>query len=99
MTVTKELTKKHENSYEGKISDHLAFFSANEPKGEYVLVIAGRSFEELEQKERDKWEEVSLAEHVKMYIDKGMDKKEAMKAVAADRGISKRDVYNALLEK
>ncbi|MCR5824518.1 MAG: 16S rRNA (cytidine(1402)-2'-O)-methyltransferase [Lachnospiraceae bacterium] len=98
MTVTKELTKKHENSYEGKISDHIAFFTANEPKGEYVLVMEGRSFEDLEQEERNKWEDVSLAEHVQMYMDRGMDKKEAMKAVAADRGISKRDVYNALLE-
>ncbi|MCR5585314.1 MAG: 16S rRNA (cytidine(1402)-2'-O)-methyltransferase [Lachnospiraceae bacterium] len=99
MTVTKELTKKHESSYEGKISEHIAFFTANEPKGEYVLVIAGRSFEELEQEAREQWEDVSLEEHVQMYLDKGMDKKEAMKAVAQDRGISKRDVYNALLEK
>ncbi len=98
MTVTKELTKKHENSYEGRISEHIAFFTANEPKGEYALVIAGRSVQEIEREARDKWDDVSLSEHVQMYIDKGMDKKEAMKAVAADRGISKRDVYNALLE-
>ena len=98
MTVTKELTKKHENSYEGRISDHIAYFSANEPKGEYVLVMEGRSFEELDRESRDQWENISLSEHVQMYIDKGMDKKEAMRAVASDRGISKRDVYNALLE-
>ena len=97
VTVTKELTKKYENSYEGKLSDHIAFFTANEPKGEYVLVIAGRSFEELDREAREQWDDVSLEEHVKMYLDKGMDKKEAMKAVAQDRGISKRDVYNALL--
>ena len=99
VTVTKELTKKYENSYEGKLSDHIAFFTANEPKGEYVLVIAGRSFEELDREAREQWDDVSLEEHIKMYLDKGMDKKEAMKAVAQDRGISKRDVYNALLEK
>ena len=99
VTVTKELTKKYENSYEGKLSDHIAFFTANEPKGEYVLVIAGRSFEELDREAREQWDDVSLEEHLKMYLDKGMDKKEAMKAVAQDRGISKRDVYNALLEK
>ncbi len=99
VTVTKELTKKYENSYEGKLSDHIAFFTANEPKGEYVLVIAGRSFEELDREAREQWDDVSLEEHFKMYLDKGMDKKEAMKAVAQDRGISKRDVYNALLEK
>ncbi len=98
MTVTKELTKKHENSYEGRISDHISYFSANEPKGEYVLVIEGRSFEELDRESRDQWENISLSEHVQMYIDKGMDKKEAMRAAASDRGISKRDVYNALLE-
>ena len=98
MTVTKELTKKHENSYEGRISEHIAYFSANEPKGEYVLVMEGRSFEELDRESRDQWENISLSEHVQMYIDKGMDKKEAMRAAASDRGISKRDVYNALLE-
>ncbi len=98
MTVTKELTKKHENSYEGRISDHIAYFSANEPKGEYVLVMEGRSFEELDRESRDQWENISLSEHVQMYIDNGMDKKEAMRAAASDRGISKRDVYNALLE-
>ncbi len=98
MTVTKELTKKHENSYRGHISEHIAFFTANEPKGEYALVIAGRSVQEIEQEARDKWDDISLSEHVKLYTDKGMDRKEAMKAVAADRGISKRDVYNALLE-
>ncbi len=97
MTVTKELTKKHENSYEGTIASHIAYFTANEPKGEYVLVIRGRSFEELEEEARGKWEDISLEEHVKMYMDKGMDKKEAMKAAAQDRGISKRDVYNALI--
>jgi 16S rRNA (cytidine1402-2'-O)-methyltransferase len=99
MTVTKELTKKHESSYEGKISEHIAFFTANEPKGEYVLVMEGRSFEELDREAREQWDDVSLEEHFKLYLDKGMDKKEAMKAVAQDRGISKRDVYNALLEK
>ncbi len=97
MTVTKELTKKHENSYDGKISSHITFFTANEPKGEYVLVIKGRTFEELEEEEREKWDDITLSEHVKMYTDKGMDKKEAMKAVAQDRGISRRDVYNALI--
>lgn len=97
MTVTKELTKKHENSYEGTIASHIAYFTANEPKGEYVLVIRGRSFEELEEEARGKWDDISLEEHVKMYMDKGMDKKEAMKAAAQDRGISKRDVYNALI--
>ncbi len=99
MTVTKELTKKHENSYEGKISKHIDYFTQNKPKGEYVLVIEGRTFEELEKEERNKWEETSLEDHVQMYIEKGMDKKDAMKAVAQDRGISKRDVYNALLER
>jgi 16S rRNA (cytidine1402-2'-O)-methyltransferase len=64
-----------------------------------VLVIHGKDFAEFEKEEQAKWQEMSIEEHVEYYISQGMDKKEAMKAAAADRGISKRDVYQALLEK
>ncbi len=97
MVICKELTKKHENSYEGTISSMISRFTAEEPKGEYVLVIEGRSHDDIEQEEQAKWDTMSMEEHVQLYLDRGMDKKEAMKAVATDRGISKRDVYQALL--
>lgn len=98
ITICKELTKKYENSFSGTISDMIAQFTANEPKGEYVLVIDGVKQAELDAEEHEKWQSLSMEEHVQLYVDKGMDKKEAMKAVAADRGISKRDVYQALLK-
>ncbi len=97
MTAVKELTKLHENSYAGTISELLAYFTANEPKGEFVLVIHGLDHEEIEEAEKKSWNEMDLAEHLKLYTDKGIDRKEAMKMVAKDRGISKRDVYQALL--
>ncbi len=97
ITICKELTKKHENSFTGTISEHIRYFTENEPKGEYVLVIEGVSREQMKEDDRKKWEDLSLEEHMQRYLDKGMDKKEAMKAVALDRGISKRDVYNALI--
>ncbi len=97
MTAVKELTKLHENSYAGSISDLLTYFTANEPKGEFVLVIHGLDHEDIEEATKQSWNEMDLNEHMQLYLDKGMDKKEAMKMVAKDRGISKRDVYNALL--
>ena len=72
-------------------------FEAEEPRGECVLVIRGKDFAEIKKEEQQKWQEMSIAEHVEYYTAQGMDKKEAMKAAAADRGISKRDVYQALL--
>ena len=99
MTVCRELTKKHEATVSGLISEVIAHFEAEEPRGECVLVIRGKDFAEFEKEEQAKWQEMSIEEHVAHYLSQGMDKKEAMKAAAADRGISKRDVYRALLEK
>ena len=75
----------------------LAHFEANEPKGEFVLVLAGKSYEELEQEARKQWDGISIEEHVEKYIADGMSKKDAMKAAAVDRGLSKREVYQAML--
>lgn len=97
MTLCRELTKKHETAFASTIDDLLKFYEAQEPKGECVLVIEGRSRTELIEKERARFEELSIEEHVQQYLDQGMDKKEAMKAVAKDRGVSKRDIYQALL--
>jgi 16S rRNA (cytidine1402-2'-O)-methyltransferase len=70
---------------------------AQEPKGEYVLVLEGKSSLELEAEKQEQWGAVALAEHMSFYMDQGFDKKEAMKAVAKDRGVSKRDIYQLLI--
>ena len=97
MTLCRELTKKHETAFASTIEDILKFYETQEPKGECVLVIEGKSRAELVQEERAKWEEMTIEEHMEVYLGQGMDKKEAMKAVAKDRGVSKRDIYQALL--
>ena len=97
VTVCRELTKKHETAFATTFAKALAYYEENEPKGECVLVIEGRSREELRQEEVSKWEEMSIEEHMEYYLSQGIDKKEAMKLVAKDRGISKRDVYQQLL--
>ena len=99
MTVCRELTKKHEEAVSGVISEVIAHFEAEEPRGECVLVLHGKDFADIEKEEQTKWQEMSIEEHVEYYLSRGMEKKEAMKAAANDRGISKRDVYQALLEK
>lgn len=97
MTLCRELTKKHETAFASTIEDILKFYETQEPKGECVLVIEGKSRAELVKEERAKWEEMTIEEHMDVYLGQGMDKKEAMKAVAKDRGVSKRDIYQALL--
>ncbi len=97
MTLCRELTKKHETAFASTIEEILKFYESNEPKGECVLVIEGRSRQELVEEERARWEEMTIEEHMNVYLGQGMDKKEAMKAVAKDRGVSKRDIYQALL--
>lgn len=97
ITVCRELTKKHETAFATTLEDALLYYSGNEPKGECVLVIQGRDRLELRREEMAKWEEMSLEEHMEYYESQGIDRKEAMKKVAKDRGISKRDVYNSLL--
>ena len=97
ITLCRELTKKHETAFASTIEDVLKFYETQEPKGECVLVVEGKSRAELVQEERAKWEEMTIEEHMEVYLKQGMDKKEAMKAVAKDRGVSKRDIYQALL--
>ena len=97
IAVCKELTKRHETVYRDTISGALGYYTANEPKGEYVLVIEGRSQKELLEEKRAAWDDMSIEEQFNMYVSQGMDKKDAMKLVAKDRGVSKRDIYNALL--
>ncbi len=97
ITLCRELTKKHEEKEKTTIGEALSGYETKEPRGEYVLVIAGKSKAEVIEEARAAFEDISIEEHFNQYINKGMDKKEAMKAVAKDRGVSKRDIYNALL--
>lgn len=97
VTVCRELTKRHETAFATTLGEAVAYYEVNEPKGECVLVLEGRSREELRQEELAKWEEMSIEEHMAYYEEQGIDHKEAMKKVAKDRGISKRDVYKQLL--
>lgn len=97
ITLCRELTKRFETVFPTTLEGALAFYEDNEPKGEYVLVIEGLDRSILKQEEQAQWEKISIQEHVEIYESQGMDRKEAMKKVAADRGIGKRDVYQALL--
>lgn len=94
LSVCKELTKRYENVFLTTFAEAIEYYEVNEPKGEYVLVIEGKSRSEIKAEQQAQWETMSVVEHVDMYIGQGMDKKEAMKAAAKDRGVSKRDIYN-----
>ena len=96
ITVCRELTKRHETAFRATLEEAAAYYKANEPKGECVLVIEGRSREEIEQEEKAKWEELSIEQHMEQYLAQGSSKKEAMKLVAKDRGVPKREIYNYL---
>ena len=95
ITICRELTKKYEEAKQSFIDDMIDHYSLNEPKGEFVLVIEGKSFDEKVKEDQESWMELTIAEHLDYYVNRGMNKKEAMKQVAKDRGISKRDVYQA----
>ncbi len=97
ITLCRELTKKFETVFPTTLEDALVYYEENEPKGEYVLVLEGKSREEILQDEQAKWESMSIEEHMVFYEEQGIDRKSAMKMVATDRGVSKRDIYQALL--
>ena len=97
ITLCRELTKKFEEALPMTLESAIVYYSENEPRGEYVLVMAGADRAALEEEKRVKFEEMSLEEHMAMYMDQGLSRKEAMKKVAADRGVSKRDIYKELL--
>lgn len=98
LTICRELTKRHEEKLQMTLTDSLSYYEVNEPRGEYVLIIAGRSREEMKKEEQAGWEALSLEEHMAHYESQGIARKEAMKRVAKDRGVSKRDIYQALLK-
>lgn len=96
--VCRELTKKHEMALRTTLSEALSYYEAQEPKGECVIVLAGRTAGELKKEEQEAWRQMSLNEHLESYLAQGLDRKEAMKRVAKDRGTGKREVYRGLLE-
>ncbi len=98
ISLCRELTKKFEEVMPTTIQGAISYYEENEPRGEYVLVIEGVSLAELDKKQQQEWEKMSLSEHMAYYENEGMSHKDAMKQVASDRGVGKRDIYKALLE-
>ena len=99
MTLCRELTKKHETAFRTTIEELISFYSSEKPLGECVLVIQGLSRQQIEEEKKESWEKISIEEHVQLYEDKGYTRKDAMKMAARDRGVSKRDIYQYLIEK
>lgn len=97
IAVCKELTKRHETVYRSDIKGAVDFYNANEPRGEYVLVIAGLNREDIIRDKQDAWKEMPLEEHLKHYESQGIERREAIKLVAKDRGVPKREIYNMTL--
>ena len=97
ITICRELTKRYEEAFRTTFAEALAYFEVEDPKGECVIVIEGRSIQDMKQEQQKSWEEMTIEEHMEVYLSQGIDRKEAMKLVAKDRGISKRDVYQSLL--
>ena len=95
--LLRELTKKHETAFRSTLAALLAYYQQEKPLGECVLVIEGRSRESILSEEQRSWEEIPIEEHVKMYENQGNSRKEAMRLAAKDRGVSKRDIYQYLL--
>ncbi len=97
LSVCRELTKRYEEKTITTIAESLAYYTENEPRGEYVLVVEGKTLGEVAREEQASWERMSLEEHMALYEEKGTPRKEAMRLVARDRGLSRREVYQALL--
>lgn len=98
IAVCRELTKKHETVMQCTLEEALDYFRSNEPKGEFVFVLEGADPEDIAKEEQKKWDEISLQEHMEMYTARGIDRKEAMKIVAKDRGMTKNEVYKELFK-
>ena len=92
-TICRELTKKYETVLLTSLEEAVSYYSEHDPKGEYVILLEGVSQEALAEEKRNDWLEMGMEDHLEYYMSQGNSKKEAMKLVAADRGITKRDVY------
>ena len=98
ITICRELTKRYETAFQTTFEDALAAYETEEPRGECVIVIEGKSIGEIKEERMKSFEEMSLEEHMDLYEKQGIERKEAMRMVAKDRGISKRDVYQQLMK-
>ena len=99
LTLCKELTKKFETVLPTTIEDALAMYETQDPRGEYVLVIEGKSLVRKREEKQESWMSMSIEEHMAYYEENGLDEKSAMKQVAKDRGVPKREIYQYLLSK
>lgn len=97
ISICRELTKKFETVFPTTLCGALEYYEQNEPRGEYVLVIQGKSLAEKREEEKEGWQQLTVEEHMAHYEEQGISRKEAMKLVAKDRGVSKRDIYQQLL--
>ena len=98
ITLAREITKKHEAIEPMMLSQAIARYEEEDPRGEFVIVIEGLDVKKLEEEKKSSFEAMSAEEHVQMYVDQGMSKKDAVKQAAVDRGVPKRDVYNAVMK-
>ena len=98
VTLCRELTKKFEEVFPTTLSESIKYYEKDAPRGEYVLVIEGKSLYDRKKEQQKDWQSISVEEHMRVYEEQGVDRKDAMKQVAKDRGISKREVYNYLLK-
>lgn len=98
LTICRELTKKFEEVTPTTIEDARTIYGTDEPRGEYVLVVEGKSLAAFKKEQEQGWQEIPIEEHMKQYETQGLERKEAMKKVAKDRGISRREVYQYLLD-
>lgn len=97
LTLCREITKKHEEKIKSTLTSAISYYEQREPRGEYVLVIRGKSREEIKKEKQSSWEEMTLEAHMEYYEGQGISHKDAMKLVAKDRGVSKREIYQQLL--
>ncbi|MGN0244290.1 MAG: 16S rRNA (cytidine(1402)-2'-O)-methyltransferase [Lachnospiraceae bacterium] len=96
ITVCKELTKRYEKAIPMTLQKAVEYYEEQEPRGEYVLVLEGADRDELEKEQQENWKNMSVQEHLQIYTNQGKTEKEAMKLVATDRGVSKRDIYQEI---
>lgn len=97
MTLCRELTKKHETAFHTTIENLITFYTTEKPLGECVLVVEGKSHQEMKEEQQASWGKTTIEDHMKIYEEKGYSRKEAMKLVANDRGVTKRDIYQYLI--
>lgn len=96
ITICKELTKRYESATQTTLEEAIASYEERDPKGEHVLVIEGKSFDDIDEESQREWLSMSVEDHMEYYEKQGIDRKEAMKLVAKDRGVSKRDIYSQI---